>query len=94
MIFLGSRYASETVESVVLNEGSSLVRSVFRRPPTTYSTANLDVYQWVDGDRIDRVSYRLLGDDSLWWMIMDVNPTILSPFRIKAGDFIWMPSRG
>jgi len=49
------------------------------------------IYRWSDGDRIDTLAYRLLGDSRLYWRIMDLNPQILDPTGIQPGTSIVVP---
>ena len=48
-------------------------------------------YIWKNGDRIDRVSYALLGSTEHWKAIMLVNPKYMDPTDIVAGDIIKIP---
>lgn len=49
-------------------------------PPTLYSFAEKDLekYQVVQGDRLDRLAFHLLGDSRWWWLLADVNREILT----------------
>ena len=44
-----------------------------------------------DGDRIDLLAYRYLGDPTLWWVICDYNDIFL-PFDLELGAVLRIPS--
>lgn len=44
-----------------------------------------------EGDRIDLIAYRYLGDAGLWWIICDYND-IFFPLEIKVGAALRIPS--
>lgn len=44
-----------------------------------------------EGMRLDLLAEEYLGDASLDWVILDVNPKYLTPFDIKVGDVITIP---
>lgn len=76
--------------SVAQSEGS-VRRTVFRKPPIRMGTVNWFQYQWIEGDRIDAVAARTIGDPLLWWWIMDANPEIVDPMSIAPGTLIRVP---
>ena len=44
------------------------------------------------GDRIDYLSFQLLGDSRRWWILADLNPTILTdPLNPPVGEEIFVP---
>jgi nucleoid-associated protein YgaU len=45
----------------------------------------------VDGDRVDLLAYRYLGDPTLWWIIGDVND-IGFPLELPSGVTLRIPS--
>ena len=45
----------------------------------------------VDGDRIDLIAHRYLGDARLWWIIADYNDLFFS-LVIEAGAVLRIPS--
>ena len=90
MIFLDSRYVDGTLtktwnprkqqyDLVVLRQWSTFVQTFF-------------VYKWVEADRLDIIATKYLGNPSLWWEIMDINPEILDPFSITPGTQIRIPN--
>jgi len=90
MIYLDSRYADGTLvktwhakknqyDLVVLRQWSNYVQSYF-------------IYEWVEGDRLDNLANRYLGNPASWWEILDINPSILNPFNIAPGTQLKVPS--
>ena len=68
-----SRYYGAAVESTVLPGGTAvsyLARRIIPQPDTYSSTKS---YVIVDGDRLDNLAAKFLGDPTLYWMICDVN---------------------
>lgn len=45
----------------------------------------------VEGDRIDLLAYRYLGDPTLWWVIGDFND-IAFPLELTVGATLRIPS--
>lgn len=48
-------------------------------------------YTFKDGDRLDLMAAILFGDPSMWYKIMDINPSINDPFSISPGTVIRIP---
>jgi hypothetical protein len=90
MIYSDSRYASGKV--LVANDprNGTFPTAVYRTFPS--ARAGFYYYTWTDGDRIDIVSYKLLGTPTSWWKIMDFNPEIVNPFSIPVGATLRIPS--
>jgi nucleoid-associated protein YgaU len=68
-----SRYYGAAVEELTLPDGT-VIRYLARRivpSPSVYpATAS---YVVTDGDRLDNLAQRFLGDPALYWMICDAN---------------------
>ena len=90
MIFLDSRYVDGTLtktwnprkqqyDLVVLRNWSTYVQSYF-------------YYNWVETDRLDNLATKYLGNPSMWWEIMDINPEILDPLTITPGTQLRIPN--
>ena len=45
----------------------------------------------VEGDRIDLLAHKYLGDPTLWWVICDFND-IAFPLELTVGAMLRMPS--
>jgi hypothetical protein len=51
-----------------------------------------DIFHSVqEGDRIDLLAYRYLGDPTLWWIICDYND-IFYPLDLELGAVLRIPS--
>ena len=44
-----------------------------------------------DGERLDGLAYRYLGDAKLWWILCDYN-AIFFPMELEAGAVLRIPS--
>jgi hypothetical protein len=90
MIFSNSRYSGGKRRQVIDNHSINVTTYVIRPKliPSGYSYFN---YIWRDGDRIDTLALNTLGDESLWWEIMDINPDILNPVHIEPGTIVKVP---
>jgi hypothetical protein len=89
MIFLDSRYADGTIFRAYNPTKESWELTVLRQFPIKVS--NVYFYQWVEGDRIDRVANNLFGEADAWHQIMDFNPEFSSPFEITPGALLRIP---
>jgi hypothetical protein len=90
MIYLDSRYADGPLERAWDARTSNYTVAVFREWPT-YST-RYSVYEWVETDRLDTLAWKLLGNPSLWWKILDINPEILDATSIAPGTQLRIPN--
>jgi nucleoid-associated protein YgaU len=50
------------------------------------------MYTWVAGDRLDVLAYKYYGDAQKWWVILDANPRYMTPWDIRTGDVISIPT--
>lgn len=89
MIFSDSRYATGRVYKAYDATNDANLVTVMRRFPT--STSSFYYYAWVEGDRMENVSYQLLGSSNVWWKIMDYNPEILDAINIPVGSLLRIP---
>lgn len=75
-----SRYA--------VNPGGQTADRVVPPPPTvTYS-----VYAVVQGDTLENIAARQLGDPRRYWEIADINPQIKFPTDLRPGMAIRLPA--
>jgi nucleoid-associated protein YgaU len=44
-----------------------------------------------EGDNIERIATRTLGDPMRYWEIADINPQVAFPFSLKPGTVIRLP---
>lgn len=91
MISSRSRYRSYSV-ALLSTPDAFDPRPTLVPPTASEKVVNFTPYLWKQDDRIDYVSYRMLGDDTSWWMIADANPEILSWNSIPYGTVIRIPS--
>lgn len=92
MIYLSSRYADSDVTYILNPRNSVSTASVLRDAPALDPEQSYRrVYLWRDGDRLDDVAQRVLGDSSEWWRILDANPDVLNPLAIRPGTFLVVP---
>lgn len=86
MIYTYSRYYDGTLAQ----EPDENIIAVARNFPSQVSV-RLFAYVWKDGDRVDALSTKYLGDPSAWWRIMDINPEITDPWNIPVGSVVRVP---
>jgi nucleoid-associated protein YgaU len=51
------------------------------------------LHRVVLGDAIDAIARHYLGDESLWWTVLDVNP-VRYPFDLVPGELLQLPEPG
>jgi hypothetical protein len=90
MIFLDSRYVDGRIFKVWNARKEQYDITVFREW-SSYATAYF-IYEWVEEDRLDNIATRFLGDGSLWWKILDLNPEVLNPGEIAPGTQLRIPN--
>lgn len=87
-----SRYYGATVEFFTGPNGvqvAYLQRRIIPQPDIYTATQN---YAIVDGDRLDNLSFKFLGDPLLYWMICDANgATDPDDLTAQAGSTILIP---
>lgn len=91
-IHSGSRYIRTPVANVLDNKRGLLPTFGRRKTLTIPPGAEIITHRVIQGDTIDHIAYRYLGDSNLWWVIMDVNPEVLRPWDIKIGDILVIPT--
>ena len=86
MIGKQSRYASSIlyVDGEVEFLGS-------RKPIDTTPREDERFHTIVEGDRVDILAYRYLGNPELWWIICDYNE-IAFPIELPQGAVLRIPS--
>jgi nucleoid-associated protein YgaU len=68
-----SRYYGAQIEDYVLPNGTPVKYLARRILPQPEIYTSLQNYVIVDGDRLDNLSAKFLGDPILYWMICDAN---------------------
>lgn len=86
MIGPDSRYAN----CILYLDGSTEFLGTRQRIDTTPQPDDV-FYTVVEGDRIDLIAHRYLGDARLWWVICDYNDFLL-PLELPAGIVLRIPS--
>jgi hypothetical protein len=67
------------------------VRYLLRRfVPQASDSRPLAVHTLVQGDRLDTITFRYLGEPTQFWRVCDAN-AVLSPFDLTAESDIGMP---
>jgi len=94
-LYIDSRYANP-----LLNENNQIPKAwdeqrqayhiMLLRNWPVYS-ANFYTYEWKQGDRLDNLANKYLGNSQFWWKIMDINPEIVDPFNMEPGTLIRIP---
>lgn len=49
-------------------------------------------YTWSEYDRIDLLAGQVFGDETMWWVIAQVNPEIMTWDDIPPGTVVRVPS--
>lgn len=81
---MASRYLTSYEDTVT---GESIVVAV--RP--NYANKQYFVYRSLQGDTFAILAYRYLGDETLFWVIADLNPHIKVPDEIPINSSIRIP---
>lgn len=90
MIYLDGRYADGILFKAWHAGKQEYHLTVFRN----YATNIYDyfIYEWVETDRLDILAKKFLGNSSLWWQILDINPEIINPATITPGTQLRIPN--
>ena len=84
----GSRLADLPVVQVPAPDGGT--RAVVALRLTATAAAGDRVHRVVRGEGIDLVAHRHLGDEGLWWRVLDVNP-VRYPLDLEPGERLRLP---
>lgn len=87
----GSRFAGLPVYQVVGPDGRP--RQVFGLRLTSDTRPGTRLHRVTHGEGVDLVARRALGDEGLWWRVLDVNP-VRYPLDLDAGDTLLLPEPG
>jgi hypothetical protein len=88
MFFPGSRYANLSPYQVMLPDGT-MVQAI--PSPLPGSTALLGYHRRTQGERLDNVAARYLGDATTFWRLCDANDAVV-PDALAARDLIGIPA--
>jgi len=87
----GSRFADLPVYEVTGPDGAR--RHVLGLRLETRAVPGTRVHRVTQGDGPDLIARRHLGDEQLWWRVLDVNP-VTYPLDLAAGDILRLPEPG
>ena len=87
MFFPGSRYASLSPYDVTL-PGGTMVQAI--PLPLPGSPAVLGYHRRTQGQRLDHIAARYLGDATAFWRLCDANDAVV-PDALAARDLIGIP---
>ena len=85
----GSRFAALPVLQVVAPDGETR-RVIALRLTTAVEGQPAQRHLVRQGEAIDLLARRFLGDEGLWWRILDANP-LRYGLDIEAGDVLQIP---
>lgn len=86
MIYKYSRY-NKTPQ--IQYEGITLVN---KRRYTNFSRENCYKYEIKEGDSLDLISHRFLGNSLFWWTIFELNQDVIKDyFNLPIGGIILIP---
>lgn len=87
-----SRYYGSLVQQFALPDGTPVTYLARRIIPQPSSYVSTQTYVIVDGDRLDNLAARFLGDPLLYWTICDANnATDPDELTAQAGRTIVIP---
>ena len=90
-IFKGSRYEYSVIDYVA----SSL--DLIEEPVVLYSASDLGLtsyweHTYVEGERLDQLSFKYYKNPQYWWVIVEYNPAIEDFINIKPGTVFRIPN--
>lgn len=95
MIYQGSRYQGSDVTEVVFRNGNSRLflhpRQMLSPSIVTLDTEAIE-HEIVEGDEIDALAFRYYDDESLYWIIAEVN-SLLNLWELTVGQRLTIPSK-
>jgi hypothetical protein len=87
-----SRFADLPLYEVAGSDGG-MRRVIGLRVPRPALGAPIGRRMLREGEGVDLVAQELLGDEALWWRILDANP-LVHPFDLRPGDTLAIPPPG
>lgn len=90
-IFKQSRYNGSSFVSLRFQDGQTK-KFVLSQEPASFSSIGTDWIEHVvqQGEELDYLAHVYGGDESLWWLIAEVN-NIIWPWDIKEGTRLVIP---
>jgi hypothetical protein len=83
------RYADASAYVAEERDGSAAPR--IGRRYTSWRSTGSRFYEVREGETLFNIAASQLGDDGLWWRIMDLNFDILSVWDVEPGRVIRLP---
>lgn len=90
MIYQDSRY--ENADVVRTQKDGKTRLTVIPQPQQTLVVLNYAFHRVVEGETIDMLADRYLGDAELWWIIAEANPQRSFYGDLPAGALLRIPS--
>lgn len=91
MIFEGSRYENASVVPIAGPDGV-MRQTIIDAHELPAQAFQFSYYTVKDGDRIDILAQRFLGDAELWWVLADYNPQWLYYDNLPSNTVLRVPS--
>ena len=90
-IYSGSRYEYSLIDFFSTKENGD------ENPTVFYTMTDLGVvtyvsHYYVDGERLDTLSYKYYKTSSFWWVIAEFNPEVKDFTNIPTGTILRIPS--
>lgn len=89
MITRRSRYNNAKIDKVVDHKGR-FKTAVYRRSPYRWEF-EFKNYTIKAGDRLDLLAHRFYNDPLFWWVLVDANPELESPYFLTPGTNLRVP---
>jgi nucleoid-associated protein YgaU len=90
VIYSDSRYADGSIVKLYDVRRADYEVTVLRNFPE--QSGGFRYYTWVEGDRIELIAHRTLGNANNWSRIMDFNPEVIDAFSIPVGTVLRIPN--
>lgn len=87
----GSRFAGLPLLEVTAPDGTR--RHVIGLRLTATGAAGEQTHRVRQGEAVDLIARRRLGDEQLWWRLLDVNP-LRYPLDLTPGEQLSLPEPG
>ncbi|MFH9606854.1 hypothetical protein [Streptomyces sp. NPDC017448] len=84
-----SRYANHETSLITGRDGITRETLMPRRPPSI--SATVADYTWRENDRLDVLAAKQFGDDTMGWVIAQVNPEVMDWLAVSPGTLIRLP---
>ncbi len=90
-IFKGSRYEYSTIDYVATTPQLVEEPIVFYRPSELGLTRYWE-HTYVEGERLDALSYKYYKNSEYWWLIVEYNPSVADFTNITPGTILRIPN--